>query len=240
MSNPRPPRPRGAAHRPSFAKIERALPAPGSEQAEVLHHVFHCETCTEAALHILRMGLGKPFSTRSRYNYERVFEAVEVRREEILDKLGRASDLWKQVAQLPEEDAKKHVQALARVEPWVVASALLEVARQLLVSTPERAAVAAELAVVAAEELDPAEHPVALRSGLLAHAYVLVAAGRRRAGQTAEAEGAFAKAEDLLAESSEVEPPSAHLRQLFRLRKLQRALDRTVDLLEERIGDLDV
>ena len=233
MSKPR-------RHRPSFAKIERALPAPGSEQAEVLHHVFHCETCTEAALHILRMGLGKPFSKRSRYSYERVFEAVEARREEILAKFEGASDLWARVAQLPEAEAKKHVQALARVEPWVVATALLGVASRLLATTPERAAVAAELAAVAAEELDPAEHLAALRSGLLAHAYVLIAAGCRRVGQTEKAEAAFTKAEDLLAESSEGKPQDRYLRHLCRLQRLEREITRALDLLEEQVGSLDV
>lgn len=227
-------------HRPSFAKIERALPAPGSEQAEVLHHVFHCETCTEAALHILRMGLGKPFSKRSQHTYEGVFQSIDARREELLAKFERASDLWEHVTLLPEAEAKKHVQSLARVEPWVVATALLGVAGRLLAATPERAVIAAELAAVASEELDPAEHLAALRSGLLAHAYVLVAAGRRRAGQTEEAEGALAKAEDLLAESSEGEPQSGYLRLLVRLRKLQREFDHAIDRLEERVGDLDV
>src|SRR5437764_11515078 len=116
--------------------------------------------------------------------------------------------LWRRLAEafvseilsLPGEDAQvQRVQELARVEPWSVAQALLFQARACARSDSAKATTLARFAVLAAQEADPAVHPLRLRAGLLAAAFSRLGEAFRLARRHDEAEKAFLRTASYLA-----------------------------------------
>ena len=114
-------------------------------------------------------------------------------------------DAWKRLATafvdailLLDEDVRdQRVREIARAEPWSVSLALLDGARSSASSDPTRAITLAQLAVLAAEEMDPEAHP-SERGGLLALAFCRLADAQRLAGRYPQAERSFARAASYL------------------------------------------
>jgi hypothetical protein len=193
----------------------------------------------------------RPCGRSKHVDYDRVFAAVEARIGSIVDWVSKrsqlATELCETVEQLPDrESQERRVRELAGVEPWSVAFALLGEASRLLAGEPAQAASCAELAVAAAEEMDATAHPPSQKSGLLVHAYLLLADSRRRAGQIDEAEEALTRAEAHLVETFPEGSGSRSGRLLYRLRRVQMSFDRVhekfdrmVALLEEGVADFD-
>jgi hypothetical protein len=189
---------------------------------------------------------------RKQPNYDRVFAKVEAGLRDLLAWVSQrkqlAMEFSETVLRLPDgESREKRVRELARVEPWSVASALLGGASQMLTGEPVQASSLAELAVAAAEEMDPASHPPLLRAGLLVNAYLLLADSRHRAGQIEGAEEALERAETYLTETFPGGPRSRFLRLLRHIRRVQLSFDRAhqsfdsiAALLEERLDAFEV
>jgi tetratricopeptide (TPR) repeat protein len=243
----RPPR----RHRPSFAQIERLLPAPGSKEAKLLAHVFECEACTDIAVAILKIGNGKT-RKRSTPGYASTLVAVEARMGEvfswIIEQGQRAMALADELTRLPDDQTRQdRVRELARVEPWAVAVSLLGVASRLLREEPERAASFAQLAVTAAEEIRPEKHPEALKAGLLVQAHALRGEILRRAGRSTEARRAFSRAQASLSAATDPQSRSLYCHLLSRFRRMEgdveeaeALLDRAAHLLgDEELEDFD-
>lgn len=170
-------------HRPSFGQIARTLPEVGSAEARLLSHVLRCELCTDAALSILEIGNRTP--KRKAPDYDAAFAAAAAKATAIFEQRMRAVGLAEELLKIPDTEAKRRrAQELARVEPWSVTVSLLEAAKLLLQTDPNRAAEVAKLAVVAAEEMNPQDHPPALR--LLTQAHLLVGESLYRAREQAE------------------------------------------------------
>jgi tetratricopeptide (TPR) repeat protein len=243
----RPPRP----HRPSFAQIERILPAAASKEAKLLAHVFECEACTDAAITILKLGDGKS-RKRTSPAYASTFVAVEARMGEVFSSLfeqrERAKALAEELSRLPDDLARRaRVRNLARFAPWAVALSLLEVASQLVRDEPERAAGFIRLAVTAAKEILTEEYPEALMAGFLVQAHALRGEILRRAGRKTEAKKAFSRAQASLSAATDVPSRSLYCQLLSRLRRMEgdveeaeALLDRAAHLLgDEKLEDFD-
>jgi tetratricopeptide (TPR) repeat protein len=244
----RPPR----RHRPSFAQIERLLPAPASKEAKLLAHVFECEACTDAAITILKIADGKN-RRRTSTTYTSTFVAVEARIGEVFSSIfeqrERALALAEELTRLPDDGARRaRVRDLARLTPWAVAVSLLGVASQLLRTEPERAAGFVRLAVTAAEEIRPEKFPEALKAGFLVQAHALRGEILRRAGRNAEAKKAFSRAQAALSDATDPQSRSLYCQLLSRLRRVEgdveeaeALLDRAAHLLgdEEELEDFD-
>jgi hypothetical protein len=204
------------AQHPSFGQIARILPEVGSREARLLRHILECESCADAALSILKIGNRSPKGKAP--NYDSTFAAAAAKATWIFEQGRRAMALAERLFEIPDaEERRRQTQELARVDPWAVTESLLDAANLLLETDPNRAGELAELAAVAAEEMNPEGHPGASRMRLLAQARFLLGESLNRLQEVAEE--ALGQAEKQFEEVTGIEP----LRHSRSLRRRQRS-----------------